>query len=55
MDHLQQLLIDLESVTLKDISEIPTDKQHEVVEHIEALQDRLREISRHRDKSVLEN
>lgn len=45
MEHLQQLLTDLECITLSDISEIPIEQQHKVVEHIEALQDQLRVLA----------
>jgi hypothetical protein len=43
MDHLQQLLTDLESISFTDISQIPEENQPDLVECIEQLQDTLKE------------
>lgn len=43
MEHLQQLLTDLECISLADISTIPESNQHVIVERIEQLQDELKE------------
>lgn len=42
MEHLQQLLTDLECISLTDISAIPEANQHVIVEHLEQLQDALK-------------
>lgn len=39
MEQLKQLLDNLEHISFQDISEIPEDKQHEVADAIEELQD----------------
>ena len=44
MEHLQQLLTDLECISLADISAIPEANQHVVVEHLEQLQDALKVV-----------
>ncbi|MEL0635383.1 MULTISPECIES: hypothetical protein [Marinomonas] len=44
MEHFSQLLIDLKQISLQDISQIPDQKQHILVEHIEKLQDELRAL-----------
>jgi hypothetical protein len=49
MDNLSQLLKDLEQVTIQDISEIPDDQQHIILEQIEALQDRLKLLGEKKD------
>tara|TARA_R110001606_G_scaffold225075_2_gene373170 strand:- start:475 stop:633 length:159 start_codon:yes stop_codon:yes gene_type:complete len=41
MEQLKQLLDNLERISFQDISEIPEDKQHEVADAIEQLQDKL--------------
>lgn len=46
MEQLKQLLDNLELISFQDISEIPEDKQHEVAEQIERLQDQLRKLSK---------
>jgi len=46
MDKLVQLLLELETVSLNDISKIPDDIQHVLVVQIEELQDQLRMILR---------
>lgn len=43
MEQLQQLLIDLECISLADISAIPEANQHVVAERLEELQDELKE------------
>ncbi|WP_417526952.1 hypothetical protein [Marinomonas shanghaiensis] len=43
MEHLQQLLTDLECISLADISAIPEPNQHVVAERLEQLQDELKE------------
>lgn len=45
MEQLKRLLIDLERVSFQDISEIPVERQHEVAEQIEQLQDNLSKLS----------
>lgn len=44
MENLKSLLRELERITLHDISEIPEDRQHEVADAIEHLQDLLRAL-----------
>lgn len=44
MEHLTQLLMDLEQISLQDISQIPDQKQHILAEYIEELQDELRAL-----------
>ena len=44
MEHLSQLLMDLERITFQDIAKIPEPQQHLVVERLEELQDELREL-----------
>ena len=44
MEHLQQLLTDLECISLADISAIPEANQHVVVERLEELQDELKNL-----------
>ncbi|GAA0826724.1 MULTISPECIES: hypothetical protein [Marinomonas] len=44
MEHLSRLLLELERITLQDIAQIPKPQQHILVEHIEELQDELREL-----------
>lgn len=51
MERLEQLLMDLEGITIRDIAEIPTEQQHKVVEHLEALQDQLRHLARQSDQN----
>ena len=46
MEQLKQLLDNLELISFQDISEIPEDKQHEVAEQIERLQDELQCINK---------
>lgn len=46
MEHLQQLLKDLENISLADISAIPDDNQPAIVIHIEQLQDELKNAFR---------
>lgn len=41
MEQLKQLLANLERISFQDISEIPEERQHEVTEQIEQLQDSL--------------
>ncbi|WP_421851751.1 hypothetical protein [Marinomonas sp.] len=43
MEQLQQLLTDLECISLADISAIPEPSQHVVAERLEQLQDVLKE------------
>ena len=45
MEQLKRLLIDLEKVSFQYISEIPVERQHEVAEQIEQLQDNLSKLS----------
>tara|TARA_R110001606_G_scaffold315688_1_gene462477 strand:+ start:1311 stop:1478 length:168 start_codon:yes stop_codon:yes gene_type:complete len=45
MEQLKKLLTDLERISFQDISEIPEERQHEVVELIEQLQDNLSTLS----------
>ncbi|WP_212652743.1 hypothetical protein [Marinomonas sp. CT5] len=49
MEQLKQLLKDLERISFQDISEIPEDKQHEVAEQIERLQDQLSVLSKDKE------
>jgi hypothetical protein len=49
MEQLKQLLKDLERISFQDISEIPEDKQHEVAEQIERLQDNLKQLSENKE------
>lgn len=44
MEQLKQLLDNLELVSIKDISEIPADKQHTFVDQLEELQDSIKQI-----------
>ena len=44
MEHLQQLLTDLECISLADISAIPEPSQHVVAERLEQLQDELKAV-----------
>ncbi|WP_174714883.1 hypothetical protein [Marinomonas hwangdonensis] len=46
MEQLKQLLDNLELISFQDISEIPEDKQHEVADAIEHLQDLSRSLLR---------
>uniref|UniRef100_A0A6M3LUE1 Uncharacterized protein n=1 Tax=viral metagenome TaxID=1070528 RepID=A0A6M3LUE1_9ZZZZ len=50
MEQLKQLLDNLELISFQDISEIPEDKQHEVAEQIEQLQDQLSVLSKDKEK-----
>tara|TARA_R110001606_G_scaffold8453_2_gene37172 strand:- start:2772 stop:2948 length:177 start_codon:yes stop_codon:yes gene_type:complete len=52
MEQLKQLLKDLERISFQDISEIPEDKQHEVAEQIERLQDQLSILNLSKEKNV---
>lgn len=45
MEQLKLLLADLERISFHDISEIPEERQHEVAEQIEQLQDNLSTLS----------
>lgn len=47
MEHLAELLKDLELLTFRDISTIPKECQHDVAEQIERLQDSLLSIISH--------
>jgi len=47
MEHLTELLKDLELLTFRDISTIPEEQQHDVAEQIERLQDSLQSIISH--------
>jgi len=49
MEQLKQLLDNLELISFQDISEIPEDKQHEVAEQIERLQDNLKQLSERKE------
>ncbi|MBR7888837.1 hypothetical protein J9B83_07750 [Marinomonas sp. A79] len=42
LEHLENLLENLEKVSLDDISQIPSSQQHILVEKIESLQDELK-------------
>jgi len=42
MEHLLQLLKEIECISLSDISTIPSANQHVVVEYLEQLQDELK-------------
>jgi len=44
MENLIKLLIDLECISLADISAIPEYNQHTIAENLEQLQDVLREL-----------
>lgn len=44
MEHLQQLLTELECISLADISAIPEANQHIVAERLEQLQDELKAV-----------
>ena len=46
MEQVLKLLKDLEQVTFQDISEIPEDHQHIVIDQIEELQDKLRKLAK---------
>lgn len=50
MEQLKQLLDNLELISFQDISEIPKDKQHEVAEQIERLQDNLKQLSERKER-----
>ncbi|WP_219704150.1 hypothetical protein [Marinomonas lutimaris] len=45
MEQLKRLLTDLERISFQDISEVPKERQHEVAEQIEQLQDILSTLS----------
>ncbi|SHG33524.1 hypothetical protein SAMN02745753_03716 [Marinomonas polaris DSM 16579] len=49
MEQLKQLLDNLELISFQDISEIPEDKQHEVAEQIERLQDNLKQLNERKE------
>ncbi|WP_417559219.1 hypothetical protein [Marinomonas sp.] len=49
MEQLKQLLKDLESISFQDISEIPEEKQHVVIQQIERLQDNLKQLSENKE------
>jgi hypothetical protein len=49
MEQLKQLLDNLELISFQDISEIPEDKQHELAEQIERLQDNLKLLSENKE------
>ncbi|SBS39719.1 hypothetical protein MSP8887_03968 [Marinomonas spartinae] len=44
MENLLELLKAIEQITLKDVSDLPVDRQHLFVEHIEQLQDQLKQL-----------
>ncbi|UTW01256.1 hypothetical protein KDW99_09060 [Marinomonas rhizomae] len=44
MEQLQQLLTDLECISLADISAIPEANQHVIAERLEQLQDDLKSV-----------
>jgi len=44
LENLSTLLQDLEKVSLSDISNVPQEKQHILVEKIESLQDELKSV-----------
>ncbi|WP_272644234.1 hypothetical protein [Marinomonas mediterranea] len=46
MDNLNllELLEAIEHITLNDISQLPEDRQHLIVEHIEQLRDQLKPL-----------
>ena len=50
MDNLQQLLNEIECITLADISAIPKPIQHVIVERLEQLQDELKVALRMNDE-----
>jgi hypothetical protein len=41
MERLTALLNEIKQITLTDISTLPEDNQHSIVEHLEQLQDEL--------------
>jgi len=49
MEQLKQLLDSLERISFQDISQIPEDKQHEVADQIERLQDNLKLLSNNKE------
>ena len=42
MEHIQQLLENVKTITLKDLSDLPKEHQHSVALRLEQLQDDLR-------------
>ena len=44
MQQLLQLLIDLKKISFEDISEVPAAYRHDVLIHIEELQDHLKHL-----------
>ncbi|WP_170139019.1 hypothetical protein [Marinomonas piezotolerans] len=52
MEQLKRLLIDLECISFQDISEVPKEMQHEIVEQIEQLQDSLSTLSKIKKNTV---
>ncbi|MCW8354604.1 hypothetical protein N5P32_01210 [Marinomonas pontica] len=52
MEQLKRLLSDLERISFQDISEVPKERQHEVAEQIEQLQDSLSALSQFKRNAV---
>ena len=50
MEQLKRLLTGLEAISFQDLSEIPEERQHEVAEQIEQLQDNLLALSQLKKK-----
>lgn len=50
MEQLRPLLSNLELISFSDISQFPEEKQHEVAEQIERLQDQLLVLSKDKEK-----
>lgn len=53
MEHLTELLKDLEQLTFGDISSLPEECQHDVAEQIERLQDSLLSIISHQPGTTI--
>jgi|TARA_R110001632_G_scaffold60284_3_gene146404 ribosomal protein S18 len=52
MEQLKRLLTDLERISFQDISEVPKERQHEIAEQIEKLQDSLSTLSQFKGNTV---
>ncbi|WP_417526375.1 hypothetical protein [Marinomonas shanghaiensis] len=51
MEQLKRLLTDLERISFQDISEVPKERQHEVAEQIEKLQDSLSTLNQFKENT----
>jgi len=52
MEQILLLLMDLKAVSLKDLSDLPDENQHNVALRLEQLQEELNQALEYREKSL---